>query len=145
MGVIAQEVDAVFPELIERNEEGKMKVEYDGLVPPLMLAVKGLDERLDALGNQLDERSESRMTISDEEAGSAEPGESKATKRVAEAAGDELRTELDPDEIEKLFPELILTDEEGERTVAYEGLVGLLIEAVKELDNRVSEVEGRLD
>ncbi len=67
-----------------------------------------------------------------------------ATERVSRVAGDELRTELDPDVIEKMFPQLVITNEEGEREVAYEGLVGLLIEAVKELDTRVSEVEGRL-
>ena len=40
-----------------------------------------------------------------------------------------------------VFPELVVTDEDGERTVAYEGLVGLLIEAVRELDGRVRALE----
>jgi len=128
MGVIAQEVEAVFPELIEHTEDGLRRVEYDGLVPPLMLAVVDLDERLRALapkGGGLD----------------AGADRSEATERVAAAAGEELRTELDPDEVAKVFPQLVITDEAGERVVAYEGLVGLLIEAVKELDVRVSALE----
>ena len=46
--------------------------------------------------------------------------------------------ELDPDEVEKLFPSSSAPTRRGERVVFYEGLVGLLIEAVKELDSRVS-------
>jgi len=49
--------------------------------------------------------------------------------------------ELDPDQVAKVFPGLVVTNEEGEREVAYEGLVGLLIEAVRELDGRVSALE----
>ena len=41
MGVIAQEVEAVFPELIEPNEGSARSIR--GLVPPLLLAVSGLD------------------------------------------------------------------------------------------------------
>ena len=48
-------------------------------------------------------------------------------------------------ELEKVFPELVHTDEEGRKKVDYVGLIGPLIEAVKELDGRLSELERRLD
>lgn len=137
MGVIAQEVEAVFPELIEPNEEGIRQVEYDGLVAPLLLAVTGIDARLRALEGEGEEGSEV-VAESDQ---ARKEGREGATERVARVAGTELRTELDPDQVEKVFPELVILDEEGEREVAYEGLVGLLIEAVRELDRRVAALE----
>ena len=124
LGVLAQEVEAEFPELIEYGDDGYMKVEYDGLVPPLMLAVGELNARLEKLTQGEGSR------VSDE-----------LPERLAAATGREVRTELDPDQVEKVFPELVLTHEDGEREVAYEGLVGLLIEAVRELDGRVSALE----
>ncbi len=134
MGVIAQEVQAVFPDLIEPDESGShLTVEYDGLVPPLMAAVKELNGRLGAL----EERS---AEMGDEESGDRS-GKQEATELVSRAAGEGVRTTLDPDEIEKLFPQLVTVDEEGERVVVYEGLVGLLIESVKELDSRVAALE----
>ena len=48
-------------------------------------------------------------------------------------------------EVEKVFPELVHTDEHGRKKVDYVGLIGPLIEAVKELDARVSELERRPD
>ena len=114
----------MFPELIEQGEDGFLTVEYDGLVPPLMLAVGELNARLEKLARR------ERSAVSDE-----------LPERLAAATGDEVRTELDPDRVEKVFPSLVLTNEDGEREVAYEGLVGLLIEAVKELDGRVSALE----
>jgi hypothetical protein len=124
LGVLAQEVEAVFPEIIEHGEDGYLKVEYDGLVPPLMLAVGELNARLEKLSPG------ERSTVSDE-----------LPERLAAATGREVRTELDPDQVERVFPELVITNEDGEREVAYEGLVGLLIEAVRELDGRVSTLE----
>jgi endosialidase-like protein len=124
LGVLAQEVEAEFPELIEYGDDGFLKVEYDGLVPPLMLAVGELNARLEKLGQR------ERSGVSDE-----------LPERLAAATQGEVRTELDPDQVEKVFPDLVVTNEEGEREVAYEGLVGLLIEAVRELDGRVSALE----
>ena len=121
LGVLAQEVQGEVTEIIEYGDDGYMKVEYDGLVPPLMLAVGELDVRLEKLAER------ERSAVSDE-----------LPERLAAATGDEVRTELDPDQVEKVFPSLVLTNEDGEREVAYEGLVGLLIEAVRELDGRVS-------
>ena len=124
LGVIAQEVQALFPELIEQAPEGHLRVEYDGLVPPLMLAMGELNARLEKLAPR------ERSTVGDE-----------LSERLAAATQGEVRTELDPDQVEKVFPELVVMNEDGEREVAYEGLVGLLIEAVRELDGRVSALE----
>jgi hypothetical protein len=46
MGVIAQEVEKVFPELVMTDEQGLKRVEYGGLIAPLIEAVKELDDRL---------------------------------------------------------------------------------------------------
>ena len=54
-------------------------------------------------------------------------------------------------EVEAVFPELVVTTQEGWKRVNYTGLVGVLIEAVKELkaknealEQRVKELEARL-
>lgn len=49
MGVIAQDVEKVFPELVSTHEDGYKQVEYSGLIGPLIEAVKELDERMRAL------------------------------------------------------------------------------------------------
>lgn len=53
MGVIAQEVERVFPELVTTDEHGRKRVDYIGLVAPLIEAVKELDERVRALEERL--------------------------------------------------------------------------------------------
>ncbi len=47
-------------------------------------------------------------------------------------------------DVEKVFPELVTTGRDGYKRVHYAGLIGPLIEAVRELDQRLSEVERRL-
>jgi hypothetical protein len=47
-------------------------------------------------------------------------------------------------EVERVFPELVTTDEQGRKTVNDFGLIGPLIEAVKELDARVTALEADL-
>jgi hypothetical protein len=49
MGVVAQEVEAVFPELVHTDPSGYKKVNYAGLIGPLIEAVKELDARVQAL------------------------------------------------------------------------------------------------
>lgn len=44
-------------------------------------------------------------------------------------------------EVEEVIPEVVMTDHEGMKSVAYGNLVGLLIEAVKELSERVEYLE----
>ena len=53
MGVIAQEVERVFPELVITGEDGIKRVFYMGLIGPLIEAVKELDDRVRALEAQL--------------------------------------------------------------------------------------------
>ena len=41
------------------------------------------------------------------------------------------------DEIEKILPELVVTRDSGTKAVRYDKIIPLLIEAVKELNNKV--------
>ncbi len=52
MGIIAQDVERVFPELVTTDRLGRKKVDYLGLVAPLIEAVKELDDRVQALEAQ---------------------------------------------------------------------------------------------
>lgn len=57
MGVIAQEVERVFPELVTTDPQGRKKVNYLGLIAPLIEAVKELDARVAALEAEAARRS----------------------------------------------------------------------------------------
>lgn len=46
-------------------------------------------------------------------------------------------------EIERVVPEVVHTHSNGLKSVAYQNLVGLLIEAIKDLEARISELEHR--
>jgi hypothetical protein len=52
LGVIAQEVEQVFPELVHADERGHKLVNYIGLIAPLIEAVKELDARVEVLESQ---------------------------------------------------------------------------------------------
>ena len=54
MGVIAQDVERVFPELVSTGPDGYKRVAYHGLIGPLIEAVKELDDRLRAVEERLD-------------------------------------------------------------------------------------------
>uniref|UniRef100_UPI003F729B2D tail fiber domain-containing protein n=1 Tax=Dyadobacter sp. TaxID=1914288 RepID=UPI003F729B2D len=54
------------------------------------------------------------------------------------------QTGLIAQEVEKLFPELVKTDEKGFKTVNYTGLIPHLIEALKELDTKNKELDNAL-
>jgi hypothetical protein len=54
MGVVAQDVEAEFPELIHVDERGFKTVNYTGLIAPLIEAVRELDERLRAVEERLE-------------------------------------------------------------------------------------------
>lgn len=45
-------------------------------------------------------------------------------------------------EVEAVLPEVVVTNEEGIKTVAYGNLVGLLVEAIKELKDEVESLKG---
>jgi len=53
IGVIAQEVERVFPELVTTGDDGIKRVDYVGLIGPLIEAVKELDERVRAVEAEL--------------------------------------------------------------------------------------------
>lgn len=56
LGVIAQEVEGVFPELVHTNEATGLKsVEYGNLVAPLIEAIKEQQKQIDELKKQVDE------------------------------------------------------------------------------------------
>jgi len=62
IGVVAQDVQKIYPDLVHANQEGKLGVEYGNLVAPLIEAVKELrqqnitlQKRLDAQEKQLEE------------------------------------------------------------------------------------------
>jgi hypothetical protein len=46
-------------------------------------------------------------------------------------------------DVERVFPDAVSTDKSGYLMVDYHGLVGVLVEAVKELADRVEELERR--
>jgi hypothetical protein len=52
IGVIAQEVEDVFPQLVETDDAGHKRVYYEGLIAPLIEAVKELTARIEALDRQ---------------------------------------------------------------------------------------------
>lgn len=54
-GVIAQEVQKVFPNLVVANNEGNLSVNYDGLIPHLIESVKELKAEIEQLKAQLKE------------------------------------------------------------------------------------------
>ena len=46
-------------------------------------------------------------------------------------------------EVEKIFPEVVQTRDNGYKAVKYEKLVAVLIEAIKDLSNRIDSLENR--
>ena len=48
-------------------------------------------------------------------------------------------------EIEKVLPEVVRTDDEGMKSVAYGNMVSVLIEAIKELNAEVKELKEKLN
>ena len=53
VGVIAQEVEAVFPEIVDNRENGYKAVKYDRLVAVLIEAVKELNDKVKVLENKI--------------------------------------------------------------------------------------------
>jgi len=107
-GVIAQEVQAVFPDLVVKGGSGYLLVDYPGLAMRVAAAVEEIGERV------------ARLT-------SATNPSDALLKNAAEPISDAL---------ERL--------ERGDAQIGaedYQALVGALVEAVKQLDARVSALE----
>lgn len=64
-------------------------------------------------------------------------------KWIEESRSKDLQTGLIAQEVQKIFPELVQTDEAGFLSVNYIGLVPHLIEAVKELRNENNALKGK--
>jgi aldehyde:ferredoxin oxidoreductase len=47
--------------------------------------------------------------------------------------------------MEKILPEVVTTNDRGLKTVSYGNIVGVLIEAIKEQQIRIEELERKLD
>ena len=48
-------------------------------------------------------------------------------------------------EIEKVIPEVVTTNDRGLKTVSYGNLIGVLIEAIKEQQIRIEELEKKIN
>ena len=53
VGLIAQEVEEVYPDLVHRNETGELSVNYSGMIPLLLNAIKEQQEQIDELKSQV--------------------------------------------------------------------------------------------
>ncbi|WP_020532316.1 tail fiber domain-containing protein [Flexithrix dorotheae] len=51
IGLLAQDVRKVFPQLVIEDEEGYLAVNYTGMIPVLVEAVKALSSKQDSIGN----------------------------------------------------------------------------------------------
>ena len=51
LGVIAQEVEEYFPELVVTDKHGVKKVRYEGLIPVLIEGIKELKSKIDDINN----------------------------------------------------------------------------------------------
>ena len=58
-------------------------------------------------------------------------------------SSDNTKIGISAQEVEAILPEAVNTNEDGYKTVSYDSLVPLLIEAVKELSKKVAELEAR--
>ena len=53
LGLIAQDVEKVFPELVSTNNEGLKTVAYGNLIAPLIEALKAQDNKIEKLSAQI--------------------------------------------------------------------------------------------
>ena len=52
-GLMAQEIEQVFPELIQKNNEGKMFVNYTQMIPLLLETIKSLNAKVEVLEKKI--------------------------------------------------------------------------------------------
>lgn len=130
MGVIAQEVETVLPALVKRHNNGYRAVDYDGLIVELLAAITELDDRAAVI----------EATVAAPEARARSACELVARISPDDPAANGLR-ELDPARVLEMLPAIVRRDKHGHPQIAYHTLVAPLIEAVKELDARLSICE----
>ena len=51
-GIVAQEVQRLFPELVKVDKEGMLSVNYSGLIPVMIESTKELNSRVEQLEKQ---------------------------------------------------------------------------------------------
>ena len=51
-GMLAQEVEKIFPELIAKNQKGELAVNYEGMIPHLVEAIKELQQQIAVLQSE---------------------------------------------------------------------------------------------
>ena len=119
-GVIAQDVRAVLPDLVVTAPEGHLTVDYGGLSLELARAMQELGDRIRDV--ELDRAT--RPSLSD--------GEAKQDVTGIDPGDDPVTTALANLEAGRL------------RGIDHTALVGTLVEAVKELDHRLAEIESRI-
>ncbi|MBO1350453.1 MAG: tail fiber domain-containing protein [Hormoscilla sp. GUM202] len=56
LGLVAQEVEKVFPELVSTDSQGMKSLNYSGLIAPLIEAIKNQQEQILALTNQVQQQ-----------------------------------------------------------------------------------------
>jgi hypothetical protein len=65
LGLIAQDVETYFPELVKSNLEGILSVNYSGFVPVLIGKIKELENKLSSVIDKLDKLDEMKLSIED--------------------------------------------------------------------------------
>ena len=55
LGVIAQEIELIYPELVSTNSNGDKTVDYTGLVAPLIESIKELNEKIEEQNRRIEE------------------------------------------------------------------------------------------
>jgi len=53
------------------------------------------------------------------------------------------KTGLIAQEVETVFPEVVTTREDGLKAIHYDRIIGLLVEAIKELNEKVERLENK--
>ena len=66
LGVMAQEVERVFPSLVHVREDGFRSVNYPGLIPPMLNALQEQQRTIDALQHRLDAQERESQAIREE-------------------------------------------------------------------------------
>jgi hypothetical protein len=66
MGVMAQEVERVFPGLVHTRRDGFRTVNYPGLIPPMLNALQEQQRTIDSLQSQVDNQTRENQAIRDE-------------------------------------------------------------------------------
>jgi Chaperone of endosialidase len=73
IGLLAQEVREVFPQLVKEDEKGYLAVNYDGMVPVLLEAIKEQQQEIDALKTMMQAMSAAGQPVQGVELGNVQP------------------------------------------------------------------------